>query len=281
MLTQKYFDGKVPDPAAAEEYDTKVLNSIAAYRGKVEENLDQFRFREALKEAMNLARLGNKYLADTEPWKLIKTNEKRVKSILYTSLQITASLVAVIKPFLPFTSEKLAGFLNLDSVAWNDIGKTDLLPVGHKISQPELLFEKIEDDAIQLQLDKLENTKKSNEMDAPSLPPAKEEITYEEFSKMDLRIAKILSAERVPKTDKLVKLELDTGLDRRTVVSGIARHFKVEDLPGKQVTLLANLAPRKLRGIESHGMVLLAEDSAGKLIFVTPEESTDEGAPVL
>ncbi len=281
VLTQKYFEGKVPEFSGDNEYDLEVLGKIAAYRDRVEDHLDHFRFREALKEAMNLARLGNKHLADSEPWKIIKTDPERVKSILYTSLQITASLVAIIKPFLPFTSDRLAGFLNIETVNWTDIGKTDLLPVGHVISQPELLFEKIEDDAIQLQLDKLENTKKTNQMEEPVIPPAKEEITYEEFSKMDIRIAKILSAERVPKTDKLVKLELDTGLDKRTVVSGIAQHFKVEDLPGKQVTVLANLAPRKLRGIESHGMVLLAEDSAGKLIFVTPEESTDEGSAVL
>ncbi|MFC2112558.1 methionine--tRNA ligase [Bacteroidota bacterium] len=281
VLTHNYFDGKVPEPVTPDDYDTEVLNSIAAFRGKVEENLDHFRFREALKEAMNLARLGNKHLADAEPWKLIKTDPDRVRSILYTSLQITASLVALIEPFLPFTSKKLAGFLNLEGVAWADIGKTDLLAVGHKINKPELLFEKIEDDAIQVQLDKLENTKKTNEMEETAIPPAKDEITYEEFSKMDIRIARILSAERVPKTDKLVKLELETGLDKRTVVSGIAQHFNTEDLPGKQVTILANLAPRKLRGIESHGMVLLAEDSAGKLIFVAPEQETDLGSPVL
>jgi methionyl-tRNA synthetase len=281
VLTHKYFSGKIPEPVSMEDHDREVLEGIAAFRGKVEDNLDLFRFREALKEAMNLARLGNKYLADTEPWKRIKTDEGRVNSILYTSLQITASLVALIEPFMPFTSKKLAGFLNLDSVEWGQIGKTDLLPVGHEIAEPELLFEKIEDDAIQFQLDKLERTKKENVMEETTLPPLKEEISYDEFSKMDIRIAKILSAERVPKTDKLVKLELDTGIDRRTVVSGIAQHFSTEELPGKQVTILANLAPRKLRGIESHGMVLLAEDASGKLIFVLPEEDTDLGAAVL
>ncbi|HEC44081.1 MAG TPA: methionine--tRNA ligase [Bacteroides sp.] len=281
VLTHKFFEGRVPYPVSPDTYDTEVLNNIAAFRGKVEENLDHFRFREALKEAMNLARLGNKHLADSEPWKLIKTDPDRVKSILYTSLQITASLVALIEPFLPFTSKKLAGFLNIDGVAWEDIGKTDLLAVGHEIARAELLFEKLEDKVIQIQLDKLENSKKMNEAREAGLPPVKDEITYEDFSKMDLRIAKILTAERVPKTDKLVKLELDTGIDKRTVVSGIAQHFKTEELPGKQVTILANLAPRKLRGIESHGMVLLAEDSSGKLIFVTPDEDTSEGSVVL
>jgi methionyl-tRNA synthetase len=247
----------------------------------VEDNLDHFRFREALKEAMNLARLGNKHLADSEPWKIIKTDPERVRSILYASLQITASLSAIIRPFLPLSGEKLAGFLNADGIAWRDIGKTDLLPGGHALAQPELLFEKIEDDAINFQLAKLQNSKKMNEIKEAGLPAAKEEITYDDFIKMDLRIARILSAEKVPKTDKLMKLELDTGLDRRTVVSGIAEHFKAEDLPGKQVTLLANLALRRIRGIESHGMVLLAEDSSGRLIFVSPEEAAGEGSVVL
>ncbi len=281
VLTHKYFNGKVPGPVLSDKYDTEVLNNIAAFRGKVEDNLDHFRFREALKEAMNLARLGNKHLADSEPWKLIKTDPERVKSILYTSLQITASLVSLIEPFLPFTSKKLAGLLNIESVAWEDIGKTDLLRIGHEIAQPELLFEKLEDDVIQVQLDKLENSKKMNKIKEAGIPAAKDEISYDDFSKMDMRIAKILSAERVPKTDKLIKLELETGIDKRTVVSGIAEHFKPEDLPGKQVTILANLAPRKIRGIESHGMVLLAEDSSGKLIFITPDEKTGEGSVVL
>jgi len=281
VLTHKYFDGKVPQPLEKNEYDLEVLDNISGYRERVESHLDHFRFREALKEAMNLARLGNKHLADSEPWKVIKSDPERVKSILYTSLQITANLSALIEPFLPFSSKKLAGFLNMDKVDWKDIGKTDLLGVGHVIAQPELLFEKIEDETIQIQLDKLEKSKKMNEMNESGIPDAKEEISYDEFSKMDIRIARILSAERVPKTDKLIKLELDTGIDKRTVVSGIAEYFVPEDLPGKQVTILANLAPRKIRGIESHGMVLLAEDSSGKLIFVCPENKTGEGSVVL
>ena len=281
VLTHKYFAGKVPGQAVPDKYDLEVLNSIAAYRERLENHLDHFRFREALKEAMNLARLGNKHLADSEPWKIINTDPDRVKSILYTSLQITASLVAIIEPFLPFSSHKLAGFLNVKGVAWKDIGKKDLLPVGHEIARPELLFDKIEDEAIQVQLDKLENSKKMNKMKEAGFPAAKDEISYDEFSKMDIRIARILSAEKVPKTDKLIKLDLDTGIDKRTVVSGIAEYFKPEDLPGKQVTILANLAPRKIRGIESHGMVLLAEDPSGKLIFVRPDQETSEGSAVL
>lgn len=281
VLTHKYCDGKVQKQAGSNKYDLEVLGSIASFRGRVEDHLDHFRFREALKEAMNLARLGNKHLADSEPWKIIKTDPDRVKSILYTSLQITASLAAIIEPFLPNTSRKLAGFLNMDGIGWKDIGKKDLLPVGHEIAQPELLFEKIEDETIQYQLEKLENSKKMNEMKEAGFPAAKDEISYDEFNNMDIRIARILTAEKVPKTDKLIKLELDTGMDKRTVVSGIAKYFNAEDLPGKQVTILANLAPRKIRGIESHGMVLLAEDPSGKLIFVTPDEETSEGSAVL
>jgi len=281
VLTHKYFNGMVPEQTVANSYDQKVLDKIAGYRDRTEDHLDHFRFREALKEAMNLARLGNKHLADAEPWKLIKTDPDRVKSIIYASLQITASLAALIEPFLPVSSRKLAGFLNLERVDWKDIGKQDLLPAGHEIAQPELLFEKIEDEAIQYQLDKLKNSKKMNEMEEAGIPAAKNEISYDDFSKMDIRIARILSAERVPKTDKLIKLELDTGIDKRTVVSGIAEHFKPEDLPGKQVTILANLAARKIRGIESCGMVLLAENPSGKLIFVTPDQETIEGSVVL
>ncbi len=281
VLTQKYFNGRVPKPEDLDNYDNEVLNCIASYRDRVEDNLDHFRFREALKEAMNLARLGNKYLADTEPWKHFKNDPGRVKNILYTALQITASIAGIVKPFLPFTALKLEEFLNAGEIGWQDIGNTSLLPVGHEINQPELLFEKIEDATIQAQLDKLANSKKMNEARESGLPDLKEEISYEDFSKMDIRVAKILAAEKVPKTNKLIKLDLDTGFDKRTVVSGIAEYFKPEEIIGKQVCILANLAPRNLRGIVSHGMVLLAEDASGKLIFVKPEDSTDEGSAVL
>ncbi|KPL12608.1 MAG: methionyl-tRNA synthetase [Bacteroides sp. SM23_62] len=281
VLTHKYFNGRVPAPENPDQYDKEVLDSISSYRDKVEDNLDHFRFREALKEAMNLARLGNKYLADTEPWKHFKNDPGRVKNILYTALQITASVAAIIKPFLPFTAVKLEGFLNAGEIGWQDIGNTSLLPVGHEINQPELLFDKIEDVTIQVQLDKLASSKKLNEARESGLPDLKEEVSYEDFSRMDIRVARILAAEKVPKTDKLIKLDLDTGLDKRTVVSGIAEYFKPEEIIGKQVCILANLAPRKLRGIVSHGMVLLAEDANGRLVFVTPEEITGEGSVVL
>ena len=280
VLTHKYYEGKVPPQGNPDKYDTKVLKSIAGYRTRVEDNLDHFRFREALREAMSLARLGNKYLADAEPWKLIKTDPGRVQSIMYTCLQITASLAALIEPFLPDSSKKLLEFLNIEPISWNRIGDESLVPPGHITNQPELLFDKIEDKAIQVQLDKLANSKKMNEMNKSSIPPAKPGISYEEFDKMDIRIARILHAERVPKTDKLIRLELDTGLDTRTVVSGIAEYFDPADLPGKKVSLLANLAPRKIRGIESHGMILLAEEPDGKLVFVVPEEGSSEGASV-
>lgn len=280
VLTHKYFDGKVPEPGEPGKYDRDVLESIAGFRKAVEDNLEHFRFREALKEAMNLARLGNKYLADTEPWKLIKTDQDRVRCVLYTALQITASLAALVEPFLPDSAVKLSGFLNLGPIGWERIGDTSLMPPGHEINQPELLFDKIEDGAIQAQLDKLANTKKNNEMSTADIPPAKPEITYEEFDRMDVRVARILHAERVPKTDKLIKLELDTGIDKRTVVSGIAEYFDPEKLTGKQVSLLANLAPRKIRGIESHGMILLSEEPDGKLVFVVPEEGSSEGAVI-
>ena len=281
VLTHKYFNGRIPKPENLEKYDNEVLDCIAGYRDRVEDNLDHFRFREALKEAMNLARLGNKYLADTEPWKHFKTDPGRVKNILYTSLQITGSVAAIIKPFLPLTAVKLEGFLNAGVIGWHDIGNKSLLGVGHQINQPELLFDKIEDDAIQVQLDKLANSKKLNEAKESGLTAPKDEVSYEDFSKMDIRVARILAAEKVPKTDKLIKLELDTGIDKRTVVSGIAEFFKPEEIIGKQVCILANLAPRKLRGIISHGMVLLAEDPQGKLIFVTPEDAAGEGSVVL
>ena len=280
VLTHKYFDGLVPEIKNPDSYAQEVLNEIASFGDKVAKNLDQFHFREALKEAMNLARLGNKYLAETEPWILIKTDKEKVGTILNVSLQITANLSIIMEPFLPFSVKKIAAFLNLEGLSWADIGTKDLLKPGNPINQPSLLFEKIEDNTINYQLEKLAGIKKMNEQIAAGIEPQKDVITYDEFSNMDIRIARILEAEKVPKTTKLVKLSLDTGLDKRTVVSGIAEYFKPEDLVGKQVCLLANLAPRKIRGIESHGMILLAEEPDGKLILVTPDEETSEGASV-
>ena len=280
VLTHKYFDGHVPEGKNPDSYSLEVLDQIASYGEKVAENLDHFRFREALKEAMNLARLGNKYLADKEPWILIKTEKEKVGAILNVALQITASLSVIMEPFIPFSVKKIAGFLNLEGLSWDDIGKKDLLKPGDKINQPSLLFEKIEDIIIDRQLEKLANIKKMNEQLAAGTAPQKEPVTFDDFGRMDIRIATVLEAENVPQTDKLMKLVLDTGLDKRTVVSGIAEYFKAEEMVGKQVCLLANLEPRKIRGIESHGMILLAEEPDGKLILVTPDEKTGNGAAV-
>jgi methionyl-tRNA synthetase len=280
VLTHKYFDGRVPMLNNPDPYDNEVLGEMVKIRKQVESNLENFRFREALKEAMNLARLGNKYLADREPWILIRTDKEKTANILNVALQISANLSALIEPFLPDTSKKLKGYLNIDTLKWSEIGNTKVLEPGHELREPKLLFEKIEDAVIQKQLDKLERIKKMNESAAAGLEPAKNQVTYEEFNKMDIRIGKILSAEKVPKTDKLLKLTIDTGLDNRTIVSGIAEFFKPEDLPGKQVCVLANLDPRNIKGIESRGMILLAEEPDGKLVFVIPEEGTKLGSTV-
>ena len=280
VLTHKYFDGRVPSLNNPDNYDNEVLGEIINIRKQVESNLDNFRFREALKEAMNLARLGNKYLADREPWILIRTDKEKTANILNVALQISANLSALIEPFLPSTSKKLAGYLNMDPLKWSEIGNKNILEPGHKLKEPELLFEKIEDQVIQYQLDKLQKIKKMNESAAAGLEPAKDQISYDEFNKMDIRIGKILSAEKVPNTDKLLKLIVDTGIDTRTIVAGIAEYFKPENLPGKQVSVLANLAPRTIKGIESYGMILLAEEPDGNLVFVIPEEGTKTGSAV-
>ena len=280
VLTHKYFDGRVPMLKNPDPYDNEVLGEMVNIRKQVESNLDNFRFREALKEAMNLARLGNKYLADREPWILIRTDKEKTANILNVALQISANLSALIEPFLPDTSKKLKGYLNMATLKWSEIGNKKVLEPGHELRDPKLLFEKIEDAVIQKQLDKLERIKKMNESAAAGLEPAKNKVTYEEFNKMDIRVGKILSAEKVPKTDKLLKLTIDTGLDNRTIVSGIAEFFKPEDLPGKQVCVLANLAPRNIKGIESRGMILLAEEPDGKLVFVIPEEGTKLGSTI-
>jgi methionyl-tRNA synthetase len=280
VLTHKYFDGRVPPLNNPDNSDNEILGEIINIRKQVESNLDNFRFREALKEAMNLARLGNKYLADREPWILIRTDKEKTANVLNVALQISANLSALIEPFLPRTSKKLVGYLNMKPLKWSEIGNKNILEPGHKIKEPELLFEKIEDQVIQNQLDKLQKIKKMNESATAGLEPAKEQISYDEFNKMDIRIGKILSAEKVPNTDKLLKLIVDTGIDTRTIVAGIAEYFKSEDLPGKQVSVLANLAPRNIKGIESYGMILLAEEPDGNLVFVIPEEGTKPGSAV-
>jgi len=280
VLTQKYYEGIVPVPGELSDYDKQIISDIQVIKKSVEDNLETFRFREALKEAMNLARLGNKYLADMEPWSLIKTDAERVKTIMWLSLQITASLTTIFEPFLPFSSERLLKMLNLQRPEWERIGAIDLLVSGHQIGKAELLFAKIEDAEIEAQLQKLADTKKANEAEAFKAAPAKANINFDDFSKMDIRIGTIVAAEKVAKTKKLLKLTIDTGIDTRTVVSGIAEHFEAEKIIGQQVSLLVNLEARELKGIESQGMVLMAEDNEGKLHFVAPPKAINNGAEV-
>jgi methionyl-tRNA synthetase len=280
VLTQKYYNGIVPQRGELTEYDVQTLNDLASAKEKIEKSLDSFRIREALFEAMNIARIGNKYLADTEPWSLQKTNPERVKTIMNISLQITANCTIGLAPFLPNSCQRMLEFLNCNSFVWSDLGCPNLIAAGHEIGKSELLFEKIEDEVIEKQVQKLLDTKAANSLAEATPEPAKENIVYDEFSRMDIRTATIVEAERVPKTDKLMKLKVDTGLDVRTVVSGIAAHFSADELPGKQVLILANLAPRKIKGIESQGMILLAEDANGKLVFVTPTEVMKNGCVV-
>jgi len=280
VLTHKYFDGKVPPMGKLTDYDRTTIEEFDSVKKDVEAYLDVFRFRDAQKEAMNLARIGNKYLADTEPWKVAKTDMDRVATILHLSLQISANLAIAFEPFLPFTSEKLRSMLGMNDFKWENLGRTDLLATGLQTAQPELLFEKIEDAAIEAQVQKLLDTKKANEAGSWKATPAKENINYEQFAAMDIRIGTVLEAELVPKTSKLMKLKIDTGIDQRTVVSGIAEHFKPEEVIGRQVSILVNLEPRTLRGIESQGMILMAENADGKLEFVQPSQSVTNGSSV-
>jgi methionyl-tRNA synthetase len=280
VLTQKYYDGKCPAISTLTDYDTTVLGEISAIKTRVQQSLEAFRIREALNEAMSLARLGNKYLAETEPWKLYTTDPVRVATILHVSLQITANLTILMDSFLPFTMKQLRGYLNIGEMPWSAIGSVDLIKSGHQMEKPGLLFDKIEDSQMDFQVNKLLETKKANEAKASGLAESKPIISYDDFSAMDIRIATILEAEKVPKTQKLMKLKVDTGIDVRTVVSGIAEHFEAQALIGKQITLLANLEPRMIKGIESKGMILLAEDNLGRLIFVKPEDAIQNGAVV-
>ncbi len=280
VLTHKYFEGKVPKLGTLTDYDKQTLSSISVIKAEVEKSLDSFRFREALKNAMDLARLGNKYLADEEPWKVVKTNPERVKTILNISLQITANLTICLEPFLPFSMNKLRGFLNLGKLDWEKLGDTNLLAAGHQLNTPELLFEKIEDNVIEAQVQKLLNTKKANELAQTKATSAKENIEYDDFGKMDIRVGTILEAEKVAKTKKLLKLLIDTGIDKRTVVSGIAEYYEPKNLIGKQVSILVNLAPKNLKGIESQGMILCAENADGSLSIVSPDQKVKNGAEV-
>jgi len=275
VLSNKYYNGIIPAPNAFTEIDEQVLAELKAYPAVIESSIERYRFREALGELMNVARLGNKYLADEEPWKLIKTDEERVKTQMYVALQIAAALSTLAEPFLPFSAAKLAKMLNIAApIAWNKISETtDLVAPGHQIGQAELLFAKIEDEEIQKQIDKLEATKVANAAEAKQIEPQKEVTQFDDFAKIDLRVGTIIEAEKMPKANKLLVLKVDTGIDIRTIVSGIAEHFTPEQVIGKQVTVLVNLAPRKLRGIESEGMLLLTETKEGKLVFVNPDEA--------
>ena len=280
VLTANYYKGIVPVPGVLTEYDQETVKSIMSCRENTESNLEAFRFRQALAEAMNLARLGNKYLADTEPWKVVKTDPERVKTIMYVSLQITANLAILLEPFLPFSMDKLRGWLGVAGLHWDAAGRSDLLSPGHAVSSGELLFSKIDDADIEKQIQKLLDSKKANQNATAPVLPQKEDVTFDEFTRMDIRTATILEAEKVAKTTKLIKLKVDTGIDVRTIVSGIAEHFTAGELPGKNISVIVNLAPRTIKGIESKGMVLLAEDENGKLVFVTPEKKIKNGSPV-
>ena len=279
VLTNKYYDGIIPQPGEYTEVDEQTIAELKAYPSVIASSIEKYRFREAQGELMNLARLGNKYLADEEPWKQIKTDEDRVKTIMYVALQIASALSIISEPFLPFTSAKLKRMLNQTgentstTPDWDIIGTMEaLIPAGHQIGKAELLFSKIEDEQMEQQLEKLKATKAANEIENQKAEPQKEIATFEDFTKMDLRVGTIIEAEKMAKTKKLMILKVDTGIDQRTVVSGIAEHFKAEDIIGKKVTVLVNLAPRKLRGVESEGMILMTENKEGKLVFVNPDE---------
>jgi methionyl-tRNA synthetase len=282
VLTNKYYEGIIPEPNDFIEVDEDVLAAVKEFPNSIGKSIERYRFREASQELMNLARLGNKYLADEEPWKVIKLDAERVKTIMYVALQISAALAVVSKPFLPFTSDKLKGILNVnENLSWEDVTIKDvLLPGTHQINKAELLFSKIEDKAIEVQVEKLQATKIANEQENKVIEPQKETIEFDDFTKLDIRIGTILEAEKVAKTKKLLKLKVDVGIDIRTIVSGIAESFSPEDIIGQQVSVLVNLAPRKIRGVESQGMILMTDTPDGKLAFVEPEKAVKNGQEI-
>ena len=282
VLTKKYYDGVVPACGELNDYDRETIEELSAIKSAVEENIENYRFREALKEAMNFARIGNKYLADTEPWKVVKSDPERVKTILYIALQITANLATVIEPFMPFSAAKILAMLNCEKFDWESLGSMELIAAGHTIGEPSLLFEKIEDDVIQKQLDKLAAIKAAKQAAEASqqVEPQKDVISFEDFGKADIRISTIVAAEKVAKTKKLLKLTVDTGVDTREIVSGIAEYYSPEELVGRQVPVLVNLAPREIKGILSRGMILMAADTSGRLTLLQPADKTVSGATV-
>jgi len=280
VLTHKYYDGVIPALGKLEATDEAVIMMLKEFPDKIAASIEQYRFREALGFMMDLARLGNKYLADTEPWKIYKENPERVKTILHIGLQIAANLAIVSEPFIPFTSAKLFTMLNMKTNTWNNAGTIDLLKAGDQLNPAELLFDKMEDATIEAQVKKLEDTKQANLLANAEVKPLKENVSFDDFAKMDIRVATIIAAEKVAKTKKLLKLTLKTGIDERTVVSGIAEHFEPEAIIGQQVSLLANLAPREIKGIVSQGMILMAEDADGSLKFVQPSSTVNNGSLV-
>lgn len=281
VLTQKYFGGVVPEPKGLNAADAGLIAAISTFADRIGQSIENYRFREALTELMNLARSGNKYLTDNEPWKLIKTEPDRVQTILYVSLQVVAGLMLLSEPFLPFSAVRLSEMIRLRLKRWQDAGNAELLPAGHQLGEPGYLFEKIEDAAIEAQVRKLHETRKANEqLSAPPVKPARESVSYDDFARMDIRTALIEHAESVPKAKKLLKLTVNTGFDRRTIVSGIAEHYAPEDIIGNKVVVLVNLAPREIRGIMSEGMILMAENSEGRLCFVSPTEDFHPGSEV-
>ena len=282
VLTKKYYEGIVPERGELTEYDEATIDEMQKIKSSLERNIENYHFREALKDAMNFARIGNKYLADTEPWKLIKTDSERVKTILNIALQITANTAIAIEPFMPFSAEKMLNMLAVEKFSWEQMGSMELIAAGHTIGEAQLLFEKIEDDVIQAQLDKLEAARRAilEAEAAQNVTEQKAEVSFDDFQKMDIRVSTILAAEKVAKTKKLLKLSIDTGIDKRTIVSGIAEYYTPEQLVGRQVLVLANLAPREIKGIESRGMILMAEDALGRLVLVQPEDKTMSGAMI-
>ncbi|MBQ4214759.1 MAG: methionine--tRNA ligase subunit beta, partial [Bacteroidales bacterium] len=283
VLTHKYFGGKVPAQGQLTETDKQALQAIVEAKENISKNIENYRFRDALKDAMQLARVGNKYLTETEPWKLIKTDEARVATILNVGLQITANCGILFEPFLPFSAKKILKMMNLASATWNDAGNVNLMEEGKEIAQAELLFRKIEDVEVDAQIERLKKIKAEQEaqaaMNAP-VAPQKETITYDDFAKMDIRMGTILAAERVPKTDKLMKLTVNVGIDTRTIVSGIAEHFTPEECVGRHVCVLVNLKPRTMKNIESLGMILMAENADGTLHFIETEKKIKDGSAI-
>jgi methionyl-tRNA synthetase len=280
VLTHKFYGGKVPAQGELTDYDKETIATLADFPKKIGDSIENYRFREGLANMMDLARLGNKYLAETEPWKVIKENPARVETIMNIALQIAANLAILSEPFLPFTAEKLRNQLGLNETTWAETGGANLLPVGTLIGESSLLFEKIEDDTIEKQVKKLQESKRMNELENAKVPALKETIQYDDFAKMDIRIGTILEAEKLPKSDKLLKFLVDDGFEKRTILSGIAKHFSPEEMIGKQVTFLANLAPRKMMGIESNGMILMAENRDGSLALLQPHKEVWNGGTV-